>query len=759
MKSLFAITFFLALFTFIEIEDEPVFIAGFELEKDDYNWIENTIEQMSLFDKCGQLVIPYAYSFDVADTSDDYKRLIELVTEYKVGGFLFLSGTTDNLIRTTNKLQSLAEIPLLISADFERGPGMRLEDLVEFPSNMALGAADNPEYTYLVGKATAEISRLIGVHQNYAPLVDVNSDYRNPIINTRSFAENPFNIAVHASAFIHGMNDGKMISTAKHFPGHGSTDVDSHSDLPVIHKTAIQLEENDLIPFRESIAAGVKSIMVGHLSVPSLDADTIPATFSKKIISGLLKKSMGFDGLVISDAMNMHSISEHYSMEDAVVKAINAGTDLILFPANDSAAVYGLYNAVRSGKISEQRLDESLNKVLAAKSWLGLTKKRFVDENIAPDKAKKKKYFRLSKEIAEHSVTLVKDNSNLVPLNLNKFKRVSAIALTDLTDRVSIDKPLHFIEQLGEKIKLNNHYKLHLKSRRKDFRRARAIARKSDLIILPIYSAVRSFQNDISLPKKYIDFVNYIHKLKKPVVVISFGDPYLLKDIKSVPTYLCAYGSVDASEDAVVSALLGEIKIQGKLPVTIPNTPYLRGTGIQRNISRFSTDPDSLYDFSEVESLMNKAIEDSVFPGAVLYVGKYGRTLFHKAFGHYTYDKNSPAVDTNSIFDLASLSKVIGTTSAAMMLYDKHKLELDKRVIDYLPEFNNHYKDEITVRNLLLHNSGLPPFIPFYKYFSTKKEVIDSIMNCELIYDVGSKYVYSDLGMIVLQQIIERITG
>lgn len=764
MKILTSLLLFLSLsiFYFGKPSAELTTISGFELNTKAVNWIEKTKENLTLFEKCAQLVIPYAYAYDTSKTGEEYTRLVELVSKYKVGGFLFLGGELENQIELTNELQSISKVPLLISADYERGPGMRLDGVVEFPFNMALGAADDPKLTYLVGKATAEISRKIGVHQNYAPLVDVNTDYRNPIINIRSFAENPFNIAVHASSFIRGMNKGGMISTAKHFPGHGSTDVDSHNELPVITHTAEEFEQSDLIPFRESIASGAKSVMIGHLEIPAFEKEEgLPATFSKNVIDGLLKKKLGFNGLIITDALNMYAITDKYSPAEAAVKALEAGNDLILFPADDSSAVWGIYNAVLKNRISEERINYSLGKLLAAKSWLGLNENKFVSKERAFEYSDKLKYKRLAKEVAERSITLVKDNNNLIPLATDKYRNIASIALTDITDRASAKEPLYFNELFSKKIEGAITYKLNLRSRKRDFSKAFNIAKKADLIVLPIYLGVRSFQNDIGLPPKYKSLIEKLLKLKKPIIAISFGNPYLLKDVLSLPTYLCAYGSVDVSEEAALNALIGKINIGGKLPVSIPGTEYRRGSGLAKRVNKlyFPSTKDSLYDFSRVNELVNRAVSDSVFPGAVLLVAKNGRVIHHKAYGHQTYDSLSPETTTESIFDLASVSKVVGTTSAAMLLYDRGILDLDKKVIDYLPEFNNNGKDKITVRNLLLHNAALPAWIPFYKYFSGRDEVIDSIMNVNLEYEPGTKYLYSDLGMITLQQIIERLTG
>ena len=740
-------------------EEVKSYSAVFNLSDKDKAWVEAKVAKMSLEEKCAQLVMSYASAEDTSRTSDGYKRLVRLVKELKVGGLIFFKGEINQQTELTNELQSLSEIPLLISADYERGLGMRLDDAVEFPYNMAIAAANDYKLTYLAGKYIAEEARAIGVHQNYAPMIDVNRDYRNPIVNVRAFSDDPETVVNHAIAFTQGMNEGNAISTAKHFPGHGATDLDSHYELPVISLNKNEMEEYDLLPFKRIISEGIKSIMVGHLDVKAYEENqSIPSTLSNNIINNLLLNEIKFEGLVVTDAMNMSAITKYYEQDDAIEKAINAGNDIILFPPNDEVAVKAIISSVKSGLIKEERIDFSVKKIISAKKWLGLFDDKLVDTTLISEKVNTKKHKRLASEISEKSITLLKNNKNIIPINPDNYYKTSLVLVRDTRSKNNLKKDKLIEEVLGENLNYVKTTTLSLRSRKKEYTNALKDIDKSDLIVLAYYN---SLGRSLEVNNDHSEFINEILGKKKPVVFISFGNPYLINQFKDIETYLVTYGETDFSQRAMADALVGKNKIQGKLPITIPQTEFKFGDGIQLASLGVYEDyfADSVYDFSEIDNLMQEAIKDEIFPGAVLAVGHRGRLVYHKPFGKFTYDKDDQEVTKKSIFDLASVSKVIGTTSAAMFLYDEGLLELDKKVIDYLPKFNNNGKDKITVRNLLLHNSGLIAFVEYYKKFKTKEEVIDAIMNSKLKYPTGTDYVYSDLGLITLQQIIEKLAG
>ena len=743
------------------LQPDDGFPPAFKLSDSDKAWVEEKLSHMSMRDKCAQMIFPFALSKDTSNESEDYQRLAKLVKDYKVGGVIFYQGEIHKQAALTNKLQAMSEIPLMICSDYERGLGMRLSDAVQFPYNMAVAAANSPDLTYLVGKYIAEDARSLGVHVNFAPLLDVNRDYRNPIINIRAYSESLGIVSLHGSAFINGMNEGEMISVAKHFPGHGSTILDSHSELSMVHLPKHELKNIDLVPFRRAIKNGVKGIMIGHLIVPSLgSSDKSPATFLNNIVSGLLKRQMQFSGLVFTDALNMHSIVKSYSNEEAAIQAVRAGNNVILFPADEIAAIDGIYKAVLNKKIPSRLIDESVRKILVAKKWLGLDETKVIDENSVEDVINNATHRRLAEEIAAKSITLVKDNNNLIPIDPNKYYKTALITINQTRGR-SIEKSL-FESLVNDEFGYMQDYRINLSSSKSNYDKALKIAEQSNLILLSTFLSVKAYQGTVQLDADHVKLIKDLIALHKPIVMANFGNPYLLSDFPDVPVYLCSYGDVDASQRAMINALLGRTDITGRLPISIPNTNYKLGDGIEKKYSILHFDKangESNYNFKTIDSLMQAGVDDSVFPGGVLLVGYSGEVIYNKAFGQFEYDKHSRNVNTNSIFDLASLTKVIVTTSAAMFLCDEGKLDLDKTVVSYLPEFGINGKQQITIRNLLLHNSGLPAFISFHTFASDAVTVIDSIMNLNLNSTPGSKYVYSDLGMITLQQVIEKITG
>ncbi len=731
----------------------------FKLSADDANWVEKQLSGMTLREKIAQMVMPYAMATDTADDPENFARLVNLVQNEKVGGILFLTGDIKNQVFITNELQSISKLPLLIAADYERGVGMRLEDGVEFPTNMALGAVNNQKLTYLTGKVTALEGRTIGVEQNFAPLMDINDNPDNPIINIRSYSSDKKIVSANGTAFIRGLQANKMLSTAKHFPGHGATDVDSHSELPIISLSKNQLLKNDLIPFEEAIKVGVTSVMIGHLEVPALEKEEgLPATFSKSIVTDLLQDKFGFDGLIVTDALNMRAIQNHYSQEEVGKLSVKAGNDILLFPADEKAMIDGLVNAVANKEITEKRIDKSVRKILAAKRWLQLKNNPVIDTTQVKQILNQPSHWRLANEIAEKSITLIKNQQKLIPVNPNKYRTTACIILTDADDK----KDYPFEKYFKENFKHSKFYELFAHSKKRDYKKAMRIVRSANLVLLSAFVNVREQSGTVGINEKHSDFIKEVLKFKKRVVLMSLGNPYILKDFSKSRTYICSYGSPAVSQKAMMDAVLGRNKIEGKLPVSIPDTKYKIGWGVEKHSNGLyfqNGETDTNYVFTKVDSLMNNAVANSVFPGAVLLIGQRGKVIYEKSFGHFTYSQKSKKMTTSAIFDLASISKVVGTTTAAMMLVDAGKLDLDDKVIKYLPKFNNHRKGVITIRNLLMHNAGFVPWKPFYKKYKTAAQVINDIMNTDLEYKPGTETKYSDLSMITLQQVIQKISG
>ena len=727
----------------------------FEIQDDE--WVEETLSKMTTDEKVGQLIFPYAYGRFIQEDSDEFQRLKSLITQLNVGGFVFFRNNVYEQAVLTNNLQKISKYPLLIAADFESGLTFRAEYGTSFPLNMALGAADDSALTYEMGKIIAYESRAMGVHQNYAPVSDINNNPMNPIINVRSFGEDPKLVTRLSDAIIKGLQDGGMIATSKHFPGHGNTTVDSHRDLAVIHGSKDELKNNELLPFISNINNGVMSVMLGHLGFPAYDDSTLPATLSEKIVSGLLKKDLGFNGLIVTDAMNMHAITKYFSQSEAAVLAFKAGADAILFPQSEVEAYDGILRAVYSGEISGERLNYSVRKILLAKKWAGLNKNRIVDVNKIPEIIGRDHHKEIADRLAQKSITLVRNDEKLIPIIPNKRKKYFHISLLDNNSESTAKE---FSELLRDRIPKYESQILPWRSKRRDYQNVLRSAKNSNVIILSVYLKFKDFRGTLGLNEHQDELIKSLVKLKKPIILLSHGNPYILMRYPRIKTYMCNFGDQEVSQRALAQALFGEIDIEGKLPISIPNTRFQFGHSVKLN--RTALEPfDNLKreEFSEIEKMMNNAIKDSIFPGGQLLIAKNGEVLFEKGFGNFTYDKSSTSVNESTIYDLASVSKVIATTTAAMICIDRKLFKLDDKVSKYLPKFNSKGKNEITIRNLLLHNSGLPSFKPFYKTLSNANQVLNDIYNSELEYKIGTKTVYSDLGMIALGKIIEKVSG
>lgn len=551
------------------------------------NWVRDKLKQMTLREKIGQMIVSNTFGEDYDEQSKEFLRLKSLCTDTKVGGFIFFKGTAEGYTKLSNKLQRLSSTPLLISSDFERGTAMRVTDGLLFPNNMAIGATRNPELAYKMGLSIAKDSRTIGVNQNYSPVCDVNNNQNNPIINVRSFGEDPLLVSQMSEMMIKGLQDGNVIATAKHFPGHGDTEIDSHKDLPVINFTHERLEQIELVPFKNAVNIGVRAIMAAHLSIPSYEQQpNVPSSLSGNIINGLLRTDLGFDGLVVTDALNMQGITKYFSTEDVAVMCVKAGVDLILMPLDENATVNAIESAVTAGNISEQRIDESVTRILNSKSWLGLNKNKLVNETgisflINKDTA-------LAQKIADESITIVKDDNSSIPL-----KRTSNAAIifniSDGKDNINStyfpnhldlfrnngDFPNPFMTSPHSVIDVNseideNTINTYIEQ-----------AQQFQNLIICIYAKVKFGTGKISILPSHVALINSLSKLNNNPVVISFGNPYLLKEFPEVPCYVCAYGDADVSINASLKVLTGQINPKGKLPVSITNV-YKYGTGITK---------------------------------------------------------------------------------------------------------------------------------------------------------------------------------
>jgi beta-N-acetylhexosaminidase len=729
---------------------------------------------MTLREKLGQMLLPYYFGVFTSAESSDYKNLVHEVEENHVGGFIV--GTTRGPLgiersqvyptaELTNELQRRAKVPLLIGADFESGTGMRLDEGTSFPSAMAVGATNDPKLAYTIGKVIALESRAAGVHWIFAPDADVNNNPDNPIINIRSFGENPKNVGEFVAQEIRGIEENGGLATAKHFPGHGDVSVDSHLALPTVPGDRKELEATELVPFRAAIGASVGSVMPGHLAVPAFEPDaSVPATTSRNILTGLLRDELKYKGLVVTDAMDMGGVTSRYPPGEAAVRAVEAGADVLLMPPVPDAAMAGLERAVRSGRITEKRVDESVRRILQAKSRLGLDRNRLADIEHLDEKFGRPEFAAQAQNIADRGVTLLRDTAHLVPLDATKPLRVLLVSLSADADPYP-----------GETIEPEIRWRVDsLKALRADLQFANVSTLKLpptdtyDVAIAALFVRVADRKGNVGFPDEQRAFVNQMIAAGKPVVVIAFGSPYLIEGFPGAKTWLAEFSTNSVSQVAAVRALFGQVTTQGQIPVTVPGTVQ-RGDGL-----RVAANPMTLQQASSemedrlhpVFGLLDGFVAAGAFPGGVLAVGYHDQLAVHP-FGTFTRDVKAPKVTENTIYDMASLTKVVVTSTSAMMLVQQKRLDLDAPVERYLPEFsaaaksdpNPSWRARITVRMLMLHDSGLPAHRDFYKEAKGHDPVLAKILAEPLVHEPGTQVEYSDLGFILLGEIIERLTG
>ncbi|MGZ8847145.1 MAG: glycoside hydrolase family 3 protein [Pyrinomonadaceae bacterium] len=574
--------------------------------KDALKWAAKELRRMSLDEKIGQLICGGINATFLNQDSDAFKALRHQVEDNHVGGIILFRGPVYESVVLVNRMQNLARYPLLISADLEAGSGMRFDDTVNLPWNMAVGATDNPEYARRQGALTAREARALGVQQIYAPVADVNNNAANPVINVRSYGEDPAAVGRFVAAFVEGVQSNGVIATAKHFPGHGDTATDSHRGLPEIDVSRERLNAIELVPFRAAVKSGVGSVMTGHIGMPQIDPTaviplprdvklkptdtdeggevvvekgTMPTTLSP-VMNGILRRDLGFAGLIVTDAMSMSGLTLYFTQEEASVRALEAGADLLLKPADADAAFRGVREAVAKGRLREQRIDESALRVLAAKYDLGLVKQRITQLDTIDMSVAGQESVELAREIAEHAITLVRNDDNLVPLNsLKPEARIFNLAITNGDDRLWIANAfVGAIARSGRKIET---VVLDDRSSDAEVQKALERANRADLVIASLYGRVRTGQaRSVGLPEPGAKALSALITSRMPLVGISFGNPYLLQSFPELRTYVVAYGDMPSLQQAAASALLGQIDVTGKLPISLPGL-YPRGTGIQ----------------------------------------------------------------------------------------------------------------------------------------------------------------------------------
>jgi beta-N-acetylhexosaminidase len=574
--------------------------------KDALKWADKQLKKMTLDEKIGQLISVGINATFLNQESDAFRALRHQVVDNHVGGIILFRGPVYESVVLVNRLQQLAKYPLLISSDLEAGSGMRFDDTVNFPWNMAVAATGNPDYARRQGEVTAREARALGVHQIFAPVVDVNNNAANPVINVRSYGEDPADVARFAASFTKGAQDAGVIATAKHFPGHGDTATDSHRGLPEIKVDRARLDAVELVPFRASVDAGVGAVMVGHIGLPQIDPTaikplpknlktkpsdtteageiideqaTMPATLSP-VVDGILRDDLHFNGMIVTDALSMSGLTIYFTPEESAVRALEAGADMLLKPIDPDAALRGVRDAVHSGRLTEQRIEQSTRKILAAKYDLGLKKDRITPVDAIDRVVSSRDVSELARDIAEHAITLVRNDDKLIPLNnLKPDARIFNLAITNGDDRLVIANPfIAAMTRSGHKMETAV---LDDRSSDVEIQKALEKARTADVIIASLYCRVRTGEaRSVGLPEPGARALKNLIDNKAAVISISFGNPYLLMNFPELRTYMVAYGDMSSLQQAAARAVLGQIDVVGKLPISLPGL-YARGTGIQ----------------------------------------------------------------------------------------------------------------------------------------------------------------------------------
>lgn len=740
------------------------------------NWTDSVFNNMTTDERLGQLFMVAAYS---NKDQAHLKELEKLVVEEHIGGLIFFQGGPVRQAKMTNTLQSKAKIPLWVAMDAEWGLGMRLDSTINFPRQLTLGAIQDNEKIYKMGREIARQCRRLGVHINFAPVVDINNNPGNPVINNRSFGENKRNVAFKGLAYTEGLQDGNVMACAKHFPGHGDTDSDSHLTLPVIKQNRERLEELELYPFRILINNGVKSIMAAHIHVPALDnTPNLATSLSTKVLRQLLREEMNFDELVFSDALNMKGVSQFYEPGEVDLKAFLAGNDVLLFAEDVPRAKALFKKALKDGTLSPDRLKESVIKILEAKYDLGLNKKQEVKiEDLYNDLNTSNANFILD-DLYERSLVLVSNDMGNFPISGKDSFNIASLS-------IGVDHQNAFQNQLSAFVPVT-----HFQSGKSPSAELLNKLEKYETVIVGIFDMSKYNSRDYGISKETLEFLGKLSR-KANLIISVFGSPYSLKYFDEFKTVLLAHEEKDAAQKAAAQAVFGAIPITGKMPLTA-SEKFEIGHGLDQDkvLRLHYTHPEAVglnsNSFSTIDSFVLEGIIDKAMPGCQVLIAKEGHIIWNKSYGYHTYD-HSNAVKTNDIYDLASLTKVAATTLALMKLYEDRKFQINRRLGDYLPIPDTLDVHNLIIKKVLTHSSGLQSWIPFYlktikdtlyeHIYSSKQDSIYQIEVADELYMKKSyrdsifkwiynakvadnpEYRYSDLGFYLFKEIIEKLTS
>ncbi len=764
-------------------QDKIVVNREQSLEEDPANeWVDSVMNEMTLEQKIAQCIMIPVYSNKDKAYEQEVDRIVQ---QYQPGGMCFFQGEPIHQLELNNRWQKQSAIPMMVSMDAEWGPGMRLQNTISFPRQMTLGAIQDEKLIYEMGVEIAKQLRRLNVHMNFAPVADVNNNSKNPVINSRSFGENPANVATKSIAYMKGMQDNYVLACAKHFPGHGDTDKDSHYTLPLINKSANEIDSIHLFPFKELIKHNIASIMVAHLHIPALESEkNNPTTLSYAVITELLKEKLGFNALIITDALGMQGVADYNTPGQLEVDALKAGNDILLMPANIATSITAIKKAIETQELELEEIEKKCRKILKIKYWLDLREYRALKTDSLIEYLNRAEALFLKQKLYENAITLVKNENNLLPLrDLEKHKIASVVVGTkenDFQEYLSYYAPVdHFYLSRESSVQEQEA----LLSKLKDY----------SLVILGLLNTNNSAKNNYGIRKSSYSFIEKLQRQNK-IILNFFANPYSLDNLihtENIESIIVSYEEDELAQKVSAQAIFGGIAYKGKLPVTAsPRFPL--GTGIETQAIRMKfTWPEELgiasADLYAIDSLVLDAIKEKALPGCQILLSKEGKVFFYKSYGYHTYDKKIPVKNTD-IYDLASLTKILATTPMLMKLSDEGLFSVDSTMGTYLPALQQTDKKDLEIKKVLTHTARLRPWIPFFLETIKEGEWDNTIYNaertdefcvqvcdnmyinptykdtiCEKIYAskyrTRSGYRYSDLGFYMFMLIIEDITG
>ncbi|MFW5706308.1 MAG: glycoside hydrolase family 3 N-terminal domain-containing protein [Bacteroidota bacterium] len=748
-------------------------------------WVDSVLYSLTLEQKIAQLLM-----IEVSSNQNRsyYNRIERLIRNYNIGGIVFFKGGPASQLNLTNHWQRVAQTPMLIAMDAEWGLSMRLDSTLTFPRQITLGALHDDRLLYELGLEMGRQCRRMGVNMSFSPVIDVNSNPDNPVINSRSFGECRYNVTRKGMAMMFGLQDAGIIATAKHFPGHGDTDVDSHHALPLIQHPYPKLDSIHLFPFRHLIDKGLMGVMVAHLNIPSLEqADETPSSLSKNIVTGLLQEEMGFNGLIVTDALNMKGVTGKYRSGKVELMAFKAGNDILLMPEDVPQAINAIKRAIEDNLIDEEYLNQKCRKVLYLKEQAGLSQLRTLTLNNLHSDLNSQRAQDLNKRLAEAAITVVKNDNDLLPL-----QRLDTLRIATLSIGSSVDNPFQAM--------LANYAPVSMFSMPKNHNSHEAMQMMAQLENYNL--VVVSIQNNSMFPgRNYginqatIGFVNQLAANKK-VILNVFANPYSLSsfgdELMNNQSIVVSYQDGRDFEEASAQVIFGALPARGRLPVSV--LPYFSiYTGINTpgrlriKYSESELSGININMLARIDSIIHNAIEQRAFPGCQVAVVKDGTMIYNRSFGYHTYDSTS-IVRNSDIYDLASLTKVIATTSAIMHLVDQGLIDIDKPISHYLPSLNDSNKQKLKIREVLAHQARFRSWIPFFlntleegrpseSIYSTvqtadyptavanglyinkvyRDSIFETIRSSDLL--TRKRYIYSDLGFILFAEMIEQVTG